>query len=110
MSWITPITGQDGYYLSYDDPLLLKFSTTSLTDVVKVQFRWWDTRVLSWVVVDDQLPVPGKLEYSYTLDMKTLPYMPDVQVYAYLWDSSGAIPNPGDCRSPARVFLPLIKK
>lgn len=114
LEWLSPDVVDAQNITWYDDPLLLKVSTTALTDVVRVQFRWWDTRILGsehWVIVYDQPPVPGQLEYSYTLDMTTLPYLSDVQVYAYFLDASGSATRTRFViNHKARVFLPLIKR
>ncbi len=113
LTWVEPPVADATTIVQGDDPLFLKFHTSALTDVVRVQFRWWNTTVTPnvWVIVYDQPTVPGTLDYSYTLDTTTLPNLPDVQVYAYVLDEAGSATRIRiilDHR--ARVFLPLIKK
>jgi len=114
IEWLKPVTQANIFYTSYDDPLLLRVRLSSTSDVSRVEFRWWNTSVNpdSWVIVSDQAVVVSQLEYSYTLNMLTLPYLDDIQVYAYAFDAAGnfervkffIIHKP----SAFEVFLPLI--
>ncbi|MHB8194103.1 MAG: Ig-like domain-containing protein [Bellilinea sp.] len=114
LQWLSPVTQEEVYYTAHDDPLLLKVRLTPTSDVSRIEFRWWNTSVTpnAWVIVSPQPVVGTQTDYSYTLDLTTLPYLEDIQVYFYAYDEAGnykrtrffIVHKP----SAYEVFLPLI--
>ena len=111
ITWLEPVQTEAAIYVGYDELLNLKINLSSLTDVVRIDFRWWNTAIepKDWVIISVQTPEEGKFDYTATLDMTTLPYLHDIQVFAYAYDEAGnVIKTRFFIDHQSRIFLPLI--
>ncbi|MFA5837955.1 MAG: Ig-like domain-containing protein [Bellilinea sp.] len=134
--WLSPVTalaGSSNYYgMTYDastPTVPLKVFVSDISDVAKVEFRWYDhtqTPGVWQIISEDETPTQenGKSVYTATLNMDLLPFTDQIQVWAYTYDVAGSftrIVKVGNYDYWARimvnhnpsgynVFLPFIRR
>ena len=99
--WLSPVTalaGSSSYYgITYDASTAtvpLKVFVDGISDVAKVEFRWYDHTQTPgvWQVIGfDDTPTleSGKNVYTASLNMDSLPFTDQIQVWAYTYDAAG---------------------
>ena len=101
--WLSPVTalaGSSNYYgMIYEastPTVPLKVFVDGITDVAKVEFRWFDhtqTPDGVWYIVEtDYTPTMenGKYVYTATLNTDSMPFVDDIQLWAYTYDVAGS--------------------
>jgi len=116
LTWLEPVAQPEVTFTTDEMQLLLKVHLSATTDVVNVEFRWWNTAInpVNWGGIYTQPSASGQLAYSHTLNMVLLPYLPDIQTFAYIYDQAGnrqRIRFFIDHQIPENaIFLPLIMR
>jgi len=99
--WLSPVTalaGSSSYYgITYDASTAtvpLKVFVDGISDVAKVEFRWYDhtqTPGVWQIIGSDETPTleSGKNVYTASLNMDLLPFVDQIQVWAYTYDAAG---------------------
>ncbi|MHB8114452.1 MAG: tandem-95 repeat protein, partial [Bellilinea sp.] len=99
--WLEPVTalaGSSNYYgITYDASTAtvpLKVFVDGISDVAKVEFRWYDHTQSPgvWQIIgSDETPTQesGKNVYTALLNMDLLPFVDQIQVWAYTYDAAG---------------------
>ncbi|MHB0988795.1 MAG: tandem-95 repeat protein [Bellilinea sp.] len=132
--WLSPVTalaGNSNYYgATYDASTAtvpLKVFVDDTSDVAKVEFKWYDhtqaPNIVWYIVETDYTPTMenGKYVYTATLNTDSMPFVDDIQLWAYTYDVAGSYTrivkvNGFDYYSRIlinhsyNVFLPFIRR
>ena len=99
--WLEPVTALAGSsvykgttYENSTETIALKVFVDDTSDVAKVEFKWYDhtqTPGVWHIIGTDNTPTleSGKNVYTSSFDLTPLPYIDQIQVWAYTYDAAG---------------------